>query len=103
MEIVNAENLDSTLIEKEIKRRVKKMRKRGELCSHCEKNKAKGVSIIMGRQYHGGDLDQIQLHTIPVCKRCSRRKDIDELNIKKITEDLEEVESLMNINPTGTA
>ena len=103
MEIVISENLDSSVLMKEINRKVKEMKKQGELCSHCRKNKAKGVSIIMGRRYHEGDLEQIQLHTIPVCKSCSKRKELDELNVKKITEDLGEMESLMNIHPIGTA
>jgi len=99
MEIVIDENFESSTLRKELNRRVKEMIKQGELCSHCEENKAKGVSIIMERRYHQGNLSQIFIHTIPVCKCCSKRSDLDELNAKKIAEDFETLRSLMNINP----
>ena len=99
MEIVIDESLDSNAFMKDINRRVKEMIKQGELCSHCEENKAKGVSIIMERRYRQDNLSQIFIHTIPVCRSCSKRSDLDELNAKKIAEDFETLRSLMNINP----
>ena len=102
MEIVINENFESSALMKEINIRVKEILKQGELCSHCEENEAKGVSIIRERRYHRGNLSQIFIHTIPVCKSCSKRSDLKELNAKKIAEEYEEIKLLMKINPAGT-
>jgi hypothetical protein len=103
MDIVVDGNFEPNTLVENINRRVREMIKQGELCSHCKENKAKGVSILMERRYDQGDLIQIFIHTIPVCKCCSQKGDLDELNAKKISEDYEAMKSSMKIIQTGLA
>ncbi|GAG09993.1 unnamed protein product, partial [marine sediment metagenome] len=77
MDIVVDGSFDTKALMKDLKRREKKMRKNGEFCSHCKKNKATGLSIVTGIRHHETYLIQrVEFHTIPVCKRCSERKDL---------------------------